>query len=57
MEIIYNNNFILKSSLYSGDLIKSDLDQLKHLNVKQGLRITIINYRRNKKITENETTI
>lgn len=57
MEIIYNNNFILKSSLYSWDVIKSDLDQLKHLNVKQGLRITIINYRRNKKITENETTI
>ena len=42
-------------------MIKSDLDQLKHLNVKQylnvkqGLRIPIINYRKNKKFAENET--
>jgi hypothetical protein len=38
-------------------VIKSDLDQLKHLNVKPELRITIMNYGRNKKIAENETTI
>ena len=57
MEIIYNNNFIFKTSLYSWDVIKSDLDQLKYLNVKKGLRTIIINYGRNKKITENETTI
>jgi hypothetical protein len=38
-------------------VIKSDLYQLKHLNVKEGLRTIIINYGRNKKITENETTI
>jgi len=57
MQIIYNNNLIFKSSLYSWDVIKSDLDQLKHLNVKQELKITIMNYGKNKKIAENETTI